>query len=213
MGRIYLIRHGQTDSNSGKLFQGQMDTPLNVEGLNQAQQMAEYMKNFDIDAIYCSSLMRARMTTAGLAMAKNMAYKPIEALKEVSFGDWEGVSFATLHREHGQEMLTFLERPGDFTPPRGESFAQAQERCVAGLMSILEKEGHDKNIAVISHGGIIRLLVCYFLGIPLNNLWKMAIRNVSVTTIYDADGNFMVEAVNDDHFLKAVSGKGYISIV
>ena len=213
MGRLYFIRHGQTDSNSGKMFQGQMDTPLNVAGLDQAEQMAEYMKGLKLDAIYCSSLMRARMTAAPLALAKNMAYRPVEGLKEVSFGAWEGVSFKTLHAEHGEEMRTFLEQPGEFTPPEGESFGEAQERCVAALMDILAKEGHDKNIAIVTHGGIIRLFVCYFLGIPLNNLWKMAIRNVSVTTVYDGEGAFMVEAVNDDHFLKNVTSQGYISIV
>jgi len=213
MGRLYLIRHGQTDSNSGKLFQGQMNTPLNVAGLDQAHQMAEYMKDIPLDAIYCSSLMRARMTAAPLALAKNMAYKPMELLQEVSFGDWEGVSFAELHRDHGEAMRTFLERPGDFTPPGGESFAQAQARCLEGLSFIFAKEGHDKDIAIVTHGGIIRLLLCYFLDIPLNSLWKMAIRNVSVSTVYDSNGYFMVENVNDDHFLKKVTSQGYISIV
>lgn len=213
MGRLYLIRHGQTDSNSGKLFQGQMNTPLNANGLDQAQQMAQYMKDIPLDAIYCSSLLRARMTAAPLAMAKNMAYKPLEGLREVSFGDWEGVSFTELHRDHGEAMMTFLERPGEFTPPNGESFVEAQARCIAALNEIFAREGHAKDIALVTHGGIIRLLLCYFLDIPLNSLWKMAIRNVSVSIVYDADGNFMVESVNDDHFLAKKSGPGYISIV
>lgn len=213
MGRIYLIRHGQTNSNSGKMFQGQLNTPLNGNGLDQAYQMAAYMQKLPVDVIYCSSLVRAVMTAAPLAMAKNMPYKTESLLKEVSFGAWEGVSFAQLHREHGEEMRTFLERPGDFTPPRGESFAQAQKRCVQGLQNILAREGHDKNIAIVTHGGIIRLLVCYFMDIPLNSLWKMAIRNVSVTTIYDGGGAFMLETLDDDHFLKNVTSQGYISIV
>jgi len=213
MGRIFLIRHGQTDSNSGKMFQGQMDTLLNPLGIDQSRQMAEYMKKYKLDSIYCSSMLRARMTAAPLAMAQNLAYKPMELLKEISFGDWEGVSFLQLHTEHPVEMATFLERPGDFTPPNGETFAEAQERCIKALELILAKEGHNKNIAIVAHGGIIRLFVCYFLGIPLNNLWKMAIRNVSVSIVNDWEGNFMVENVDDDHFLKQVDSKGYISIV
>lgn len=213
MGRIYLIRHGQTDSNSGKMFQGQMNTPLNINGINQAYQMAEYMKGIHLDAIYSSSLMRARMTAAPLAMAKNMSYKPMELLMETNFGDWEGVSFKQLHAEHPDEMRTFLERPGDFIPPQGEGFAKAQKRVVQGLDKILAKEGHDKDIAIVAHGGVIRLLLCYFLDIPLNSLWKMAIRNVSVSVVYDSMGCFMVESVNDDHFLQQITSQGYISIV
>ena len=213
MGRIYLIRHGETDSNSGKLFQGQMNTLLNPAGLAQAEQMASYMQNIPLDAIYCSSLLRARMTAAPLALAKNMAYKPMTELEEISFGDWEGVSFKELHRDHAEEMRTFLERPGDFTPPNGESFKMAQERCLKGLEKILAQEGHDKNIAIVTHGGIIRLFLCYFLDIPLNSLWKMAIRNVSVSIVFDSNGYFMVECVNDDHFLQRTGLGGYISIV
>ena len=213
MGRIYLIRHGQTDSNSGKMFQGQMNTPLNINGLDQAKQMAEYMKGIHLDAIYSSSLMRARMTAAPLAMAKNMAYRPMDLLMETNFGDWEGVSFKQLHQEHPVEMMTFLEKPGDFVPPHGEGFAHAQKRVIQGVEQILAKEGHDKDIAIVAHGGVIRLMLCYFLDIPLNSLWKMAIRNVSVSTVYDSQGYFMVESVNDDHFLKQVTSQGYISIV
>lgn len=213
MGRIFLIRHGQTDSNSGQMFQGQMDTSLNALGHSQSRQMAEYMKRFKIDAIYCSSMLRARQTCAPLAMAQGLAYHPLDLLKEVSFGDWEGVPFTEIHKIDPEGMTTFLERPGDFTPPKGETFAEAQQRWLKALDYIVEREGHDKNIAIVSHGGIIRLQICSFLGIPLNNLWKMAIRNVSVSTISDWQGNYMVENVNDDHFLNNIVSKGYISIV
>lgn len=213
MGRLFLIRHGQTDSNSGQMFQGQMDTSLNALGHQQAYQMAEYMKKYKLDAIYCSSLLRARQTAAPLAMAQGIAYHPMDLLKEASFGEWEGVPFTEINKMDPDAMTTFLERPGDFTPPGGESFVQSQKRAVKALELILSKEGHDKNIAVVAHGGVIRVQLCHFLGIPLNNLWKMVIRNVSVSIVSDWHGNFMVETVNDDHFLQNIAGKGYISIV
>lgn len=213
MGRLFLIRHGQTDSNSGQMFQGQMDTSLNALGHQQARQMAEYMKKFKLDAIYCSSLLRARQTAAPLAMAQGLAYHPLDLLKEASFGQWEGVPFVEINKMDPGAMTTFLERPGEFTPPGGESFVQSQKRTMQALEYILSKEGHDKNIAVVSHGGVIRVQLCSFLGIPLNNLWKMVIRNVSVSIVNDWQGNFMVETVNDDHFLNNIAGKGYISIV
>lgn len=70
MGKIYLIRHGETNSNLGHKFQGRIDMPLNGNGLQQARKMAKYMADKKIDAIYSSSMLRARMTAAELAMAK-----------------------------------------------------------------------------------------------------------------------------------------------
>lgn len=213
MGTLYLIRHGETDSNSGKMFQGRMNTALNAKGHDQSRQMAEFMKSVKLDAIYCSPMLRARQTAAPLAMSQGLAYRTLDLLQEVSFGDWEGVPFTEIHKQSPEAMTTFLERPGDFTPPNGETFAQAQERWFKALDYIISREGHDKNIAIVSHGGIIRLQICSFLGIPLNNLWKMAVRNVSVTTVTDWQGNYMMSTINDDHFLTGSNLRGYISIV
>ena len=104
MGKIYLIRHGETDSNLGHKFQGQMDLPLNATGLDQARHMAAYMANKKIDCIYSSSMLRARMTAAELAMSRNMAYRSMDLLKEISFGDWEGLEYAEITARWPKEM-------------------------------------------------------------------------------------------------------------
>lgn len=201
MGKIYLIRHGETPSNSGKRFQGQMNIQLNANGIMQAKKMAEFMKDKHIDVIYASPLLRASTTAAYLAMAKNMAYKRLDDIKEISFGDWDGRLYADIYDKEPEEFEKFLTCPGDWTPPNGESFQMAMERVKRAYNFLAEEVGHDKDIAIVSHGGNIRLQLCMLLGIPINNMWKLTLNNVSVTTVSDWDGNYIVESVNDFHFL------------
>ena len=201
MGKIYLIRHGETDSNKGHRFQGQMDLPLNGTGLAQARQMARYMANKSIDVIYCSSMLRACMTAAELALSKNLAYRPLDLLKEISFGDWEGLEYGEINRRWPKEMDAFLRRPAEWEPPNGETFAAAQQRCRLAFEKIFAEQGHDKNIAIVSHGGIIRLQLCLALGIPLNNLWRLSVYNVSVSTLSDWQGSLCVDTMNVADFL------------
>jgi alpha-ribazole phosphatase len=202
MGKIYLIRHGETDSNLSHRFQGQMDLPLNGAGLAQARSMAAYMADKKIDAIYCSNMLRARMTAAELAMPRYLAYRPLDSLKEVSFGDWEGLAYDEIRQRWPEEMDAFLHRPAEWIPPHGETFAAALERCRAAYAQIFAEQGHDKNIAIVSHGGIIRLQLCLALGMPLNNLWKLSVYNVSVSTLSDWQGELCVDTMNIANFVQ-----------
>lgn len=201
MGKIYLIRHGETDSNKGHRFQGRMNLPLNAKGMQQVAGLVEHMQELPVDAIYCSSMLRACMTAAPLAMSKNMAYHPLDLLQEVSFGDWEGLEYGEINRRWPEEMEAFLTRPGEWIPPHGESFHDVEARCAQAFDYIFAREGHEKNIAIVSHGGIIRVQLCMLLGIPLNNLWKLSVHNVSVSTLNDWQGNMVAEVINDAHFI------------
>lgn len=205
MGKIYLIRHGETDSNKGHRFQGRMNLPLNAKGMQQAYALAEYMHKLPVDAVYCSSMLRACMTAAPIAMSKNIAYHPLDLLQEVSFGAWEGMEYSEITKRWPKEMEAFLSRPGEWIPPQGESFHEVERRCAQAFDDIFAREGHEKNIAIVSHGGIIRVQICLVLGIPLNNLWKLSVHNVSVSTFNDWQGNMVTEVINDTHFLQSVN--------
>lgn len=202
MSKIYLIRHGQTPANQGKSFQGRLDIPLNDVGLAQAEAMATYMEQNPVDVIYCSSLIRARQTAEVLAKHKqNVPVIPLDELQEVSFGSWEGLAYSYIGQQWPEDFKTFLTKPEEFVPPNGETFPACALRCQKAFDMIFEREGHDKNIAIVSHGGIIRVQLCLLLGIPLNNLWKMSVHNVSVSTVSDWDGNMLMDTINDHHFL------------
>lgn len=210
MGKIYLIRHGETDSNKGHRFQGRLDLPLNAKGLRQAECLAAYLQQQPVDRIYCSSMLRACMTAAPLALSKNLAYQPLSLLQEVSFGAWEGLEYSEINRRWPKELDAFLSRPDEWIPPQGESFREVAARCQQAFDYIFAREGHDKNIAIISHGGIIRVQLCLLLGMPLNNLWRLSVHNVSVSTLNDWQGNIIVETVNDAHFVRRSAANNWL---
>ncbi len=201
MGKIFLIRHGETDSNKDHRFQGRMDNPLNAAGIEQAERLVEFMKEQKLDVVYSSSMKRAKMTADKLAESHGLEAIPMDLLQEVSFGDWEGLRYQEINERWPEEMNLFLTKPGEWVPPNGESFVQVAERCQKAFDEIMAKEGHNKNIAIVSHGGIVRVQLCQMLGIPLNNMWKLAVHNVSVTTLVDWDGSMTLERMNDNSFL------------
>lgn len=202
MKKIYLIRHGQTAANNGKMFQGSMDYPLDALGLSQAQQMATYFQDIPLDAIYSSTMTRAKMTAAALATSKNMAYRTEYDLREANFGDWEGISFAEIQRRWPKEMEKFFTCPGSWEPPHGESFLALQQRSCTALQKILAQTEEGQTIALVSHGGIIRAQLCWMLGIPLDNMWRLNIHNVGVSCLSEWDGHFILDTINAYHFLK-----------
>ena len=202
MKKIYLIRHGQTAANNGKRFQGSLDYPLDGVGLAQAAQLGEYFQNLHLDAIYSSNMLRARMTAAAIAMAKNMAYRTVDDLREASFGLWEGLSFDEIQSRWPEKMDMFFTRPGEWEPPQGESFQAVQSRALGALQQVLDRTEEGQTVAIVAHGGIIRVQLCHILGMPLNNMWRLSSHNVSVTSLSEWDGNFIVNTINDYHFLK-----------
>lgn len=202
MGKIYLIRHGQTDSNSSRRFQGRINTPLNAVGREQAKKLAAYFNDIELDAVYSSSLERAMLTAVPLAEGKNLPVIPVDALQEISFGCWEGLTYDEIYQQWPEQIKTFFENPALCLPPGGESFGDAQARALQALMQIIHEAGEDKKIAVVTHGGIIRALVFALLEIPLKNFWKMNIGNTSVTSFSIWDGSFTAEKINDNHFLQ-----------
>ena len=98
MGRIYLIRHGETDSNKGHRFQGRINMPLHAKGLEQTEKLAAYMQHLPVDYFYWWSMLRASLTAAPLAMSNNMSFQPLDLLQEVCFGAWEGLEYAEFSR-------------------------------------------------------------------------------------------------------------------
>ena len=89
---IYLIRHGETDYNKVRRLQGVTDIPLNARGIELAQKTAERLKDIHFDRIYTSPLIRARKTAEIIRGNRDLEIIPTEGLREISFGDYEGLT-------------------------------------------------------------------------------------------------------------------------
>lgn len=191
---IYLIRHGQTDWNCRRLFQGELDIPLNDQGLAQAEGIGRRFQGVPVERIYHSPLSRAKDTAAALARCTGAPLYPIDGLHEICMGDWQGKTFAQAEAENPQWARRFKEDPA-CPAPGGESFPDLQRRALLALDEVLQ--GGCETVAVVSHGALIKTLICSFLHMDLHALHTFDISNASVTTVLYEKERFKVITLND----------------
>lgn len=154
--KIYSTRHGQTDFNKNELILGITDIPLNETGIAQAQELAvEIAEIGDVDFIISSPMIRAILTAKTVADRCGLEIITDNRLREWDYGDYEGKSrFTDGFAENKRE---FAVRMG----VTGESVLQVSHRVYSLLDEIIEKH-NNKNILLVSHGGICRIIETYF---------------------------------------------------
>ncbi len=196
MIKLYLIRHGETQWNTAKRFQGWTDIELNENGLKQAELLGRRFEGIHIDELYSSPLKRAVKTAEEISKARGLDIKTSEYFKEINFGAWEGKTRSELSELYGNEFDDFIKHPQDLPFPGEGSFDNVTERIKKGLHEILD--GKDNvSIAIVSHGGIIRLIIRYLLGIKedlYNSTW---IDNTSISLIEIRKNTAMLRVLND----------------
>lgn len=201
MTKIHLIRHGLTYWNADLRYQGHSDIELTPEGELQAELMAASFSDTKLQAIYSSDLIRAKSTALKLAAQKNLEVITNANFREINFGAWEGLRYEQIKAKWQNLVEDFFNVPGEVCLPEGEGFNDVYNRAVPELTTLLQKH-KGQEIAIVAHGGIIRVLLCHVLGLPLNNCWRIKQDNTAINTItYFKDDMCMLERLNDVHHL------------
>lgn len=198
MIKLYFIRHGR--QNSGLC---NVNVPLDEAGIRQAKLVAKRLGLYSIDKLYCSHLIRAQETAE--IIGDNLGLVPIieEDFREISFGDMEGLDDVQIKERFGDFIIERAKAEEDIPNPGGESGEDVFNRAMPIVRRIIEdaKIDNKKNIAIVSHGGLIRSVVAGVLEAPFAK--KLCIgkdlENCSITEIdYDEKtGNYIVERIND----------------
>lgn len=185
---IYLIRHGQSQSNVEGIFAGHLDTPLSELGEKQAELLKEYLLTQKIDAVYSSDLMRAKATVTPYANQVGLPVITDRNLREIYGGDWEGKEYALLPElypvEYGKYWLADTENTAI---PNGETVKAGMQRAIDTITRIA-KDNLGRSIAIATHGGIIR----GFESKANDKKWSDVswVQNASVTKVVFEDGKF-----------------------
>ncbi|MCL6472088.1 MAG: alpha-ribazole phosphatase [Firmicutes bacterium] len=161
--RLYLIRHGETKLNKEFKFIGATDVALSDRGLDQAKAVAERLQGEKIKAIYSSDLIRARQTADIISLACSVPVNLTSGLREIDFGYWERLSYDEIDARYPDEFRAWRKDPAGIQIPGGETWEAFKKRVLSAVNSIIksEKEGH---IAVVSHGGPIKMLISHYKG-------------------------------------------------
>ena len=160
---LLFIRHGETDANANGQLEGATDKPLNAAGQAQAQAVAARLvrENRPIQAIYSSSLTRARQTAAPLAAT--LGELPVQVdpdLSEFHLGEWDGLTLEELRDE--KQLWARMATDPHFAPPGGESAMQFGLRLVRAVRAILSRHP-GQTVAIFSHGGALATVLAVLL--------------------------------------------------
>ena len=156
--KLYFLRHGETGL-PGRYI-GATDVPLTAKGMDQVRKTRRMLQGENISRILCSPLLRCRQTMDILDLSVPCQFD--ERLKEIDFGRWEGKTFAEIQLLDQRLVDIWVSDPDRFTFPGGESMRSFQDR-VAMIKTSLAAMAED-TVLVVTHGGIIRYLLCLLLG-------------------------------------------------
>lgn len=192
--KIYLIRHGR---QSSKLCNVNVD--LSEEGFRQAALVGERLFPEKIQAVYSSDLIRAVQTAQAANLYWNVEHMVRPGLREISFGDMEGMSDGEIAVKYRDFKLQMAKMEEDLPYPGGECAADVVRRALP-VFEELVNSGYER-VAVVTHGGVIRSMAAYYLGLDLAK-WRIlgkSLENCSITEFSweDSQKRFTLERFND----------------
>jgi 2,3-bisphosphoglycerate-dependent phosphoglycerate mutase len=202
--RLWLIRHGETDWNTLGRVQGHTPTSLNANGRRQAEEVARLLvkSNRTFAACYSSDLPRAAETAAPIAAALNLTIQTTPALRERSFGDWEG---STATEIQARRIKLGLPATTDLAEWNGVPGVESNETLwqrVSGFLQITAQKHAGQDVLVVTHGGVVMWAVYRTLGIPDGTPRRFPLTNGIVAVLEQRPAGFYLISYADLAFLQ-----------
>jgi len=198
MRTVLLIRHGIVSEEDEARFFGAADAPMCAAGEAQIRELAARLRpRVTPDAIYCSDLSRSRRTAELLAGGPAIPIRVRPALREIDMGDWQGLSRRDVAERRPDDYAARGRDIANFRPPGGESFADLAARVLPCWRDIVADD-ETQVVAIASHAGVNRVILCHLLGAPLANLFRIAQRPARVNVIEWRKNEPVVSLIDGD---------------
>ena len=204
MGRLYIVRHGETEWNAQGRIQGHTDVDLSDHGRQQARAIAQRLSGVNFDVIYSSDLSRSRETAQIILGQRPTSLHSTDRLREFHKGVFEGLTVHEYMRRYPDQYQASLVNDLDFAPTGGETIRQTSAR-MAGFVSDLKKRHQDETVLVVGHGGSLRSAVVAIMDFPLEANWKLNMYNCSLSVFDIYPDNAVMLLYNDTSHLNGVS--------
>jgi broad specificity phosphatase PhoE len=183
MASWYIVRHA--DKENGDFYNPRLshqDQPISQVGRERTQKLLAFFADKEVAEIYVSAYQRTGQTAAPLAGYFDLTPIVDERLNEIDNGLFDGATEEQLVLRFPAEWGAFRERQADFRFPEGETGEEARERIAGFLDEKLETHG-EQNILIVSHEGLIRLLMCHITGNPVYNRWNYYVDFCGITEL------------------------------
>jgi alpha-ribazole phosphatase len=195
MTRFWLIRHGALVEEAHNRCYGSLDLVLSETGRAQVAKAAEYLAKEPLTAIYTSSLSRAIESARIIAAPSSTPIRIAPDLREMNFGDLEGLSYDEIAARRPDIYRQWMNAPTEALFPNGESFSEMRARVLQAFAAI-QAETEGRTVAIVTHGGVIRILIAWALQMPDNCLFRLAQDHGAISLVAITDGFPIVELLN-----------------
>lgn len=179
MTTLLLVRHATTAA-TGRRLGGRTETSLDDGGRAQAEAVADRLAEVPLKAIYASPLARTSETAAIVASRHRLSVVPVDGLLEVEYGQWTDRPMKPLYKTKLWPVIQM--RPSLVRFPGGETIRQAQMRAIDAIEELVARHPRDV-IAAVTHADVIKVVVAFYLGQPLDLFQRLVVSPASVTAL------------------------------
>jgi broad specificity phosphatase PhoE len=178
--RVLLIRHASCDETGHRLYGRTPGVRLSQRGEAEAQRLGERLRETRLCAVYTSPVERAVQTATAVARLQGLLPVETAAFEEIDFGSWTGCTLDDLHGDPEWELFNTMRSCCRI--PAGELMLETQARSLSGLLELLGRH-EGETFAVVSHADVIRTLLAHLLGMPVDNVLRLAVAPASVSMV------------------------------
>lgn len=200
MTQLTLVRHGETEWNITRRFQGSTNLELNENGKQQAECLAGRLADESFDHIYSSDLTRVQQT-ARIALGDRFQQVTLDKrLREIHFGKFEGMTYAEIQAQYPRELAQW-----EADRNSGVMETERADDIIARVQHFLDdmraRHNESQRVLVIGHGGVIALMLSLALSMPPSKWWQLRMDNAAIARINLYDEGASLLAFNDYHHL------------
>jgi len=193
---IIFLRHAQAENNAKRILAGRTEgVHLTKTGIEQAEQIAKYLKPLDISAIYSSPIERASHTAEIVAKNRSLEVVLDERLTEIDMGKFTRMNYDDMFAKYGNIFLKFYENDPVIAEHEVETFPDVQKRVLDMVDHVLKKHKNE-NVILVTHMDPIKSMLSTVMDLKPKALFELIIANASLTIIKEQENKFSLSAIN-----------------
>ena len=193
---IIFLRHAQAENNAKRILAGRTEgVHLTKTGIEQAEQIAKYLKPLDISAIYSSPIERASHTAEIVAKNNSFDYELDDRITEIDMGKFTRMKYDDMFAKYGNIFLKFYENDPVIAEHEVETFPNVQRRVLDMVNHVVEKHKNE-NVILVTHMDPIKSILAMVMDLKPKTLFELIIANASITIIKEQDKKFSLSAIN-----------------
>lgn len=202
MTKIILVRHSYVDQILPERLHGRDDVLLTAQGVEAARMTSRWISaTWQVTTIYTSPMIRCLRTAQIIAEPFGLEPRPMEALNDIDYGKWQGLSPDEAHACWPQEVDLWYRRPDLVHVPDGGSLQEVRTG-VAQALSTVVRSHPQETVVLVGHDSVNRLVLLHALGLPLSRYWVLCQAPGAINEIEAAVDGFCVRAVNETGHLR-----------